>query len=52
MNFLESIRPSIKSLLFFEAIEFLTGLTEEGLCNIPASIADSAIEALEKSLPK
>ena len=31
INFLESIRPSIKSLRFFEAIGFLTGFTDEGL---------------------
>jgi len=46
------MRPSIKSLLFLEAMGFLTGLTEEGLCSIPASKADSAIDASEKSLPK
>ena len=52
MNFLESIRPRIKSLLFFEAMGFLTGFTDDGLCKMPASKADSAMEAVEKSLPK
>ena len=52
INCLATILLRIKSLLFLDAIGFLTGLTEEGLCKIPANKADSAIEASEKSFPK
>ena len=52
INSLDNILPRIKSLLFLDATGFLTGLTEEGLCKIPANKADSAIVASEKSFPK
>ena len=52
INLFLSILPRITSLLFLEANGFRTGFTRDGVCNTPASSADSAIDASEKSFPK